>query len=319
MNLGRSGPSWGRLFKGVVSPGFNQSFDELIDIYKKNIFPNKILFSGKKGIGKTTFAYHLINYFFSLEEDNKYNFSKNEINPLNKSFKLIQKNSHPNFFKISLKEDKKNIEIGQIREMINFTNQSSFNNKNKIILIDSVEHLNLNSVNALLKIIEEPNQKILFFLIYSNEKKIIKTLKSRCIEFKLKLDKKYVKEIVNLNFQTNIFDNISTDFKNYFSSPSLLINLINYCKENDLNIEKISIEQFIKHLITNRSYKKNNLIKNDIKYFLELFFRKRVNTNSNNDFFNLYNYFNKKFDLLQKFNLDIESYLMEFQSKLLNE
>ena len=38
--------------------------------------------------------------------------------------------------------------------MINFCNKSSFNNREKIVLIDSIEKLNKNSVNALLKIVE---------------------------------------------------------------------------------------------------------------------------------------------------------------------
>ena len=33
----------------------------------------------------------------------------------------------------------------------------------KIILINNIEYLNINSINALLKIIEEPNNKIFFF------------------------------------------------------------------------------------------------------------------------------------------------------------
>ena len=41
----------------------------------------------------------------------------------------------------------------------------------KIILIDNVENLNLNSVNALLKIIEEPNENIIFILIHDLTKK----------------------------------------------------------------------------------------------------------------------------------------------------
>ena len=41
--------------------GYNQEFDFLVDIYNKKNLPNKILFSGKKGIGKSLFASHLIN------------------------------------------------------------------------------------------------------------------------------------------------------------------------------------------------------------------------------------------------------------------
>ena len=43
----------------------------LINLDKKNMFPAKILFSGKKGIGKSILAYHLVNYLFSLDEINK--------------------------------------------------------------------------------------------------------------------------------------------------------------------------------------------------------------------------------------------------------
>ena len=40
--------------------GLNKFFNELIYLYKKNNLPNKILLSGQKGIGKSTFAYHFI-------------------------------------------------------------------------------------------------------------------------------------------------------------------------------------------------------------------------------------------------------------------
>ena len=40
--------------------------------------------------------------------------------------------------------------------MINFCNKSTFNNHEKIVLINNLDKLNKNSVNALLKIVEEP-------------------------------------------------------------------------------------------------------------------------------------------------------------------
>ena len=50
--------------------------------------------------------------------------------------------------------------------MINYINKSSFNNIPRFILIDNIEHLNKNSTNALLKIIEEPNNNVFFILIH---------------------------------------------------------------------------------------------------------------------------------------------------------
>ena len=143
--------------------GYEKIFSELKELYDSNRLPNKIIFSGNKGIGKSTFAYHLANYIFSINEDNKYNFKQNFISKNNYSYMQVVNNSHPNFFLLSNNDEKKNIRISDVREMINFTNKSSFNNNCKIILIDNVENLNNNSVNALLKSIEEPNNKVIFF------------------------------------------------------------------------------------------------------------------------------------------------------------
>ena len=47
--------------------GYKSLFSELTGIYNKKRLPNKILFSGEKGLGKATFALQLINYIFSLK------------------------------------------------------------------------------------------------------------------------------------------------------------------------------------------------------------------------------------------------------------
>ena len=58
--------------------------------------------------------------------------------------------------------DKKFIDIGQVRDMITYANKTTYNDNKKIVLVDNVEYLNVNSVNALLKILEEPNSNMLF-------------------------------------------------------------------------------------------------------------------------------------------------------------
>ena len=112
----------------------------LINLDKKNMFPAKILFSGKKGIGKSILAYHLVNYLFSLDEINKYDSVNFKINHNNKSYQLIKNNLHPNFYKINLDDDKKNIDISKIRSLISFLNLSTFRDQKRIIFIDDVEY-----------------------------------------------------------------------------------------------------------------------------------------------------------------------------------
>ena len=212
--------------------GYKDFFLHLKNLYDKNLLPNKIIFSGNKGIGKATFAYHLANYIFSLNEENNYNFLKNTILINNHSYKMIQKNSHTNFFLITNEDAKIINQINRVREMINFTNKSSFNNEEKIVMIDNVEYLNKNSVNALLKIIEEPNNKIYFFLIYDNKSKILDTLSSRCIKFNLILPPQKKDQIINHLLNNNFYNNLNDDFKNFYSSPGQILLLQNIFKEN---------------------------------------------------------------------------------------
>ena len=113
-------------------------FNHLSKLYLNNKLPNKILISGEKGIGKSTLGYHLINFVLSEDEEHSYDVENNKINLENKSFKLIQNKSNPNFNLIDVAEDKKNIDVNQIRELIGSLNKSSFNNKKRFVLIDNI-------------------------------------------------------------------------------------------------------------------------------------------------------------------------------------
>ena len=235
--------------------GLNTFFNELINLYNSKKLPNKILFSGSKGIGKSTLAYHLINYVFSINEDFPYDIKLNEINIQNNSFKLIKNGTHPNFHLIDLIDDKKNIEISQIRNMINYANKSSFNNLPRFILIDNIENLNVNSLNALLKIIEEPNNNLFFLLIHNNNKKIIETLKSRCLQFNICLTFSESIRITNKLLNDDIFKLINNDLINYYDRPGNYINLINFSNENKIDLKEFNLKKFLLFLINQNFFK----------------------------------------------------------------
>ena len=291
----------------------------LKNLFDDNKLPNKILFSGQKGIGKCTLSYHLSNYILSKKEDFSYNFQKFEINKNNKSYILVNNNSHPNFYLINLKEDKKNIEISQIRDMISFTNKSSFDNEHKIIIIDNLEYLNSNSSNALLKVIEEPNNKVLFFLIHDNQKKIFNTLKSRCIQFKIHLERKENNKILSSLIDRKFYNELNNDFKHYYNTPGEYVSLYNYISNLKINFKDVGIEEFIKNIINENSFKKSSYIKDNLIKFIELFFLRKIkDQKSKKNIYSQYKHFLYKFNEVKKYNLDIESFLIEFDSKLIN-
>ena len=299
--------------------GMDKYFNEIIKLYVDKKMPNKILLSGKKGSGKATLAYHIINYILSLNEDSKYNLNKFNINTENKSYKLVQNYSHPNFYLIDLINDKKNIDVGQIREMITYTNKSSFNKIPRFVLIDNIENLNINSVNALLKIIEEPNEGIFFILINNNEKKILPTLKSRCLTFKIHLTFDESINITNHLLNKNVFELINSDIINYYITPGEIINLINLADEKKINLLNYNLITLLNLLINSGYYKKNRPVKIIIINLIELFFLKEYKlTNAKISLLNYYHVFLNKINNTEKFNLDEESLFLEFKSKLLN-
>ena len=216
--------------------GHYEIFDTLKNLYLNKKFPNKIISSGEKGIGKCTLAYHVINYILSLNEDHNYDTKDYKINSENKSFKLIKNKSNPNFNLIDVEDGKKNIDINQIRDLISKLNKSSFNANPRFVLIDNINLLNLNSVNALLKVIEEPNDNINFILINSN-KRVLATLKSRCINFKISLSQNQVIEIANKIIDQDIYDLINKELINYYTTPGQLLRVLKISKEFEIDVK----------------------------------------------------------------------------------
>ena len=282
-------------------------------LFDQKRLPSKILLTGQKGIGKCTLAYHLINFVLSKDEEMPYDLIEFKINLDNRSFKLIQNGSCPNFNLIDISLDKKNIDIEQIRELIIQLNKSSFNNKPRFVLIDNIEYLNLNSVNALLKTLEEPNENIFFILINSN-KKIIPTLLSRCINFNISLENDKVNEISSLLFDNDINNLINKDLLNYYSTPGEIYNLLKFSEEKKIDLKDINLKDFLLKLISENIYKDDKQSKTFVYNILELFLIKDISV-SNSD---VYNYFLKRINDFKKFNLDDESLFLEINSKLLN-
>ena len=300
--------------------GLEKYFHEILKLHSNKKMPNKILLSGKKGSGKATMAYHIINYILSENESDKYDLENFMININNKSFKLLTNNSHPNFYLININEGKKHIEIDQIREMILNINKLSFNGMSRFILIDNLEYLNKNSANALLKIIEEPNDNNFFILIHNDKKNILPTLKSRCLTFKINLSFNETISITNSLLKTNFLEMINIDLINYYNTPGDFINLVNFASEKKINLINYNLINFLCLLIDNCYYKKNIFVKNVLIDLIELYFLKTYcHSKAKKNILNYYyNFVNKIYNTYQ-FNLDEESLFMEFRSKLLNE
>ncbi len=297
---------------------YKKLFNQLIQLDQKGKLPSRMLFTGQEGIGKTSFAMHFINYYLSKNEESKYNIDENKINLQSKSYHHINNFSHPNLYIISKNPIKKNIDVDQIREMISFLNKSSFNDRKKIIFIDGVEFLNINSSNALLKSLEESNEKNLFILTHNISQNLNDTIKSRCIIFKLNYHFSNNRNVINYYFANDLYNELNDDFKLLITSPSFLINHIEFVKSSKLNISKLNIKNVIQYIIENKSYKKNEFIKNNFQSYIEIYFNKMYLNTNKTLYYDIFLKVISENDLINKFNLDLDSFFIKFENKYLN-
>ena len=176
--------------------------------------------------------------------------------------------------------------------------------------------LNVNSVNALLKVIEEPNDNIHFILINSN-KRVLPTLKSRCINFKISLSKNEVIETVNKIIDKDIYDLFNEELINYYTTPGQILKILKVSEEFEIDIKHLSLKNFLSLIIKNKLYKKDKMLNELIYSFIEFYFRKNINT-KNIELLNLYNLFLKKIINTKVYNLDEETLFIEFEDRILN-
>jgi DNA polymerase-3 subunit delta' len=92
---------------------------------------------------------------------------------------------------------KRDIKIETIRDLQHKLGLTSTGGRYKVVIIDEAERLNKSAQNALLKTLEEPNEKVVLILVTQNENKMLPTIASRCqkIRFGLVADSEIEKII----------------------------------------------------------------------------------------------------------------------------
>ena len=144
---------------------------------KKGRLGHAWLFIGPKGVGKRTLCYQLSRFIlgnFSNIADMQENLNAN-----NALFCQIAAQSHPDCIVLdALSVAPLTIEI--FRKLKQRLAQHAFYGKVRAVILCNVDILNHYCINALLKIIEEPPEKTVFFLTAMHVSKVPPTLRSRC-------------------------------------------------------------------------------------------------------------------------------------------
>jgi len=164
-----------------------QTFDDLIgqdvvaetilNSIKANKVPNAYLFTGIRGIGKTTTARIVaksLNCTNSVE-----NICKDD---LCENCKAISNSNHIDVLEMDAASK---TGVDDVRDLIEFSRYGPTTAKYKIFIIDEVHMLSKQAFNALLKTLEEPPEYLKFIFATTEIKKIPITVISRCQRFDL--------------------------------------------------------------------------------------------------------------------------------------
>ena len=219
--------------------GLDEKFNFFIKLYNLKKFPKVLMLTGKKGIGKYTLINHFLTYVF--DKDN-YDSKNKIINNLTDFYKQYSNNIFPNIIYLS-GNSFNTIKVDDIRKLKSTILKSTMSNRERFVVLDDIELFNLNSLNALLKIIEEPAINNYFILINNKTKPLIETISSRTLEIRVTLTNTKRVEIIDAlinkyNLQPCI------DYNTSNLTPGDFIFFNNICQVNDISIDG----DFIKNL-----------------------------------------------------------------------
>jgi DNA polymerase-3 subunit delta' len=153
----------------------------LLDALDRGRLHHAWLLCGPEGVGKATFAYRAARRLLGAAPGCGGGLSARETDPVSQ---LISAQSHPDLLVLErLVENgkvKKSISVDQARGLSEFFSKSPSVAQYRVAIVDAADDLNTNAANALLKVLEEPPERGVLFLITHAPGRLLPTIRSRC-------------------------------------------------------------------------------------------------------------------------------------------
>lgn len=133
-------------------------------------FPHAVSFSGEEGTGCDFFARLVAEEYLGDVSG------------------LVMRNVHPDFVSVQGSGSSGQVSVSDVRNALYEMNKASVMTDGKRVLhIREAENLNSYSANALLKMMEEPPEGVIFILTVRRQDDLMPTIRSRAVEYRIRL------------------------------------------------------------------------------------------------------------------------------------
>src|ERR1700722_8141263 len=173
--------------------GHREVEQALLNAYRSGRIPHAWLIGGAQGIGKATLAYRMARFVLAHRHPRGADVERAEtlwVDPQHPVARQVAAGSHGGLLTLERSLNDKGvlrtvITVDETRETISFFGSTAAVDGWRVCIVDTVDELNPNAANALLKILEEPPRQSLFLLVSHAPARVLPTILSRCRKLSL--------------------------------------------------------------------------------------------------------------------------------------
>jgi DNA polymerase-3 subunit delta' len=160
----------------------------LLNAYRSGRIPHAWLIGGAQGIGKATLVYRMARFVLAHRNPlgaDVQRAASLHVDLSDPTARQIANGAHGGLLTLERTLNDKGvlrtvITVDETRETISFFGSTAAVDGWRVCIVDTVDELNANAANALLKVLEEPPRQSLFFLVSHAPARVLPTILSRC-------------------------------------------------------------------------------------------------------------------------------------------
>lgn len=163
---------------------------DFLDAFNTGRLHHGWMLTGPRGVGKATLAWRIARFLLS-EPGGMFAPESLDTDPDSALAHRIRAGAEPGIFVLKrganatetgLSQD---IRVDEVRRAKSFLHLSAAEGGRRVVIVDAADEMNTQAANALLKLLEEPPERVTFLLVTHQPARLLPTIRSRCRELRL--------------------------------------------------------------------------------------------------------------------------------------